>query len=52
MLFVVYGTSRGQEITYIHFSKKTNYRKFPKYSDTQNIVVMTLKFEQCGSTIE
>ena len=28
------------------------YRKFPKYSDTQNIVVITLKFEQYGSTIE
>ena len=28
------------------------YRKFPKYSDTQTIVVITLRFEQCGSTIE
>ena len=28
------------------------YRKFPKYSDTQKIVVITLKFELCGSTIE
>ena len=28
------------------------YRKFPKYSDTQKIVVITLKFELCGSIIE
>ena len=28
------------------------YRKFPEYSDTQKIVVVTLKFELCGSTIE
>ena len=28
------------------------YRKIPKYSDTQNIAVIILKFEQCGSTIE
>ena len=28
------------------------YRKFPKYSDTQKIVVIILKFELCGSTIE
>ena len=27
-------------------------RKFPKYSDTQSIVVITLKFELCGFTIE
>ena len=30
----------------------SEYRKFPKYSDTQNIVVITLKVEQYGSTIE
>ena len=28
------------------------YRKFPKYSDTQKICLITLKFELCGSTIE
>ena len=32
------------------------YRKihtvYRKYSDTQNIAVIILKFEQCGSTIE
>ena len=28
------------------------YRKFPKYSDTQTFVVITLKFELCGSSIE
>ena len=28
------------------------YRKFPKYSDTQKFVVITLKFALCGSTIE
>ena len=28
-----------------------NYRKFPKYSDTQQFVEITLKFELCGSTI-
>ena len=28
------------------------YRKFPKYSDTQKFVVITLKFKLCGSTIE
>ena len=27
-------------------------RKIPKYSDNQNIAVIILKFEQCGSTIE
>ena len=26
------------------------YRKFPKYLDTQKFVVITLKFELCGST--
>ena len=30
----------------------TWYRKFPKYLDTQNFFVFTLKFELCGSTIE
>ena len=34
------------------FSRFIKYRKFPKYSDTQKIVVITLKFELCGSTIE
>ena len=29
-----------------------SYRKFLKYVDTQNIVVITLKFELCSSTIE
>ena len=28
------------------------YCKFPKYSDTPKIVVITLKFDVCGSTIE
>ena len=28
------------------------YRKFPKYSDTQKFVEITLKFELCGSTAE
>ena len=28
------------------------YRKFPKYSDTPKIVVITLKIELSGSTIE
>ena len=38
--------------------RKSNYRNFPKYSDTQNIrtpkkfIVITLKFELYGSTIE
>ena len=27
-----------------------SHRKSPKYSDTQNIAVIILKFEQCGST--
>ena len=27
-----------------------NYRKTPKNSETQKIVVIILKFEQCGST--
>ena len=34
-----------------HDVKKT-YRKFPKYSDPKEFVVITLKFELCGSTIE
>ena len=28
------------------------YRKFPKYSDTQKIVVITLKVEQDGVSLE
>ena len=28
------------------------YHKFPKYSDTQQITVITLKFEQGGFTLE
>ena len=28
------------------------YHKFPKYSDTQKIFLIPLKFELCGSTIE
>ena len=32
--------------------RKYKYPKFPKYSDTQIFVVITLKFELCGSTIE
>ena len=28
------------------------YRKNPKNSDNENIVVIILKFEQCGFTIE
>ena len=28
------------------------YPKFPKYSDTQKFVVITLKFEICGFTTE
>ena len=28
------------------------YRKFPKYSDTQNIFVITLKVEQDGVSLE
>ena len=28
------------------------YRKIPKNLNTQNIAVIILKFEQCGSTIE
>ena len=36
------------------FAGKKNaiYHKFPKYSDTQKFVVITLKFELYGSTIE
>ena len=30
----------------------SDYRKIPKYSDSQNIAVIILKFEQCGSTIK
>ena len=33
-------------------SLSSKYRKIPKYSDTQKIVVIILKLEQCGSTIE
>ena len=29
-----------------------DYRKIPKYSDTQEIAVISLKFEQHGSTIK
>ena len=29
-----------------------NYRKFPKYSDIQNMFLITLQFAQCDSTIE
>ena len=28
------------------------YRKIPKNSNIQNIAVIILKFEQCGSTIK
>ena len=29
-----------------------SYRKTPKFSDTQTMLVIILKFEQCGSTTE
>ena len=32
--------------------KKKIYHKSPKYSDTLKIAAVTLRFEQCGSTIE
>ena len=32
--------------------KYAKYHKIPKYSDTQKIAVMILKFEHCGSNIE
>ena len=35
----------------IRRQKYKKYSKFPKYSDTQKNVVITLKFELCGSTI-
>ena len=31
---------------------RLTYPKFPKYSVTQKFVVITLKFELCGSTIK
>ena len=30
----------------------SKYRKFPKYSDTQTFVVITLKVEQDGVSLE
>ena len=38
-----FGCRLGQEV---------RYRKFPKYSDPKKFVVITLKFELCGSIIE
>ena len=34
------------------YHDNTDYRKIPKSSDTQKFVVITLKFELCGSAIE
>ena len=33
-------------------SRQVYYRKIPKYSDTRNIAVIILKFEQGGFTVE
>ena len=32
--------------------QRQKYRKIPKYTDTQKIAVINLKFEQCGCTVE
>ena len=31
---------------------ESEYCKIPKYSDTRKVVIIILKFEHCGSTIE
>ena len=45
---------QGLHNVYVPFRQHLldTYHKFPEYSEPQKIIVLTVKFELCGSTME